>query len=149
MPRHVQNFFLNEPIRHYIPKKSAWPLGGIHQGINNGPNGYHNWAGNTPIQNLVDDYQMMDGSDFDWDNPEHAADPYVNRDPRLKSTILYDGADWKPRPSDVEGIDPNDQIQSGFVCRWKRRLNRGSGHKRLSDRKLETAVEQGIMCVSL
>lgn len=93
--------------------ESNWPLGGIHQGINNGPNGYHNWAGNTPIQQLVDDYQMMDGSDFDWNNPEHAAAPYTNRDPRLKATILYDGADWKPRPSDVAGIDPYDQIQSG------------------------------------
>ncbi|MBU2974698.1 RagB/SusD family nutrient uptake outer membrane protein [Zobellia sp. B3R18] len=94
-------------------EESNWPLGGIHQGINNGPNGYHNWAGNTPIQQLVDDYQMMDGSDFDWENPAHAADPYANRDPRLKATILYDGADWKPRPDDVAAIDPNNQIQTG------------------------------------
>lgn len=94
-------------------EESAWPLGGIHNGINNGPNGYHNWAGNTPIQNLVDDYQMMDGSDFDWNVPEHATDPFDNRDPRFEATILYDGADWKPRPSDVAGIDPNDQIQTG------------------------------------
>lgn len=93
--------------------ESNWPLGGIHQGINNGPNGYHNWAGNTPIQQLVDDYQMMDGSDFDWNNPVHAADPYANRDPRLYATILYDGADWKPRPSDVAGMEPFDQIQTG------------------------------------
>ena len=93
--------------------ESNWPLGGIHQGINNGPNGYHNWAGNTPIQQLVDDYQMMDGSDFDWSNPEHAAAPYENRDPRLSATILYDGSGWKPRPSDVAAIDPNDEIQTG------------------------------------
>jgi len=93
--------------------ESNWPLGGIHQGINNGPNGYHNWAGNTPIQQLVDDYQMMDGTDFDWSNPEHAAAPYENRDPRLTATVLYDGAAWKPRPDDVAGIDPFDEIQTG------------------------------------
>ncbi|SHJ65615.1 RagB/SusD family nutrient uptake outer membrane protein [Maribacter aquivivus] len=93
--------------------ESNWPLGGIHQGINNGPNGYHNWAGNTPIQQLVDDYQMMDGSDFDWSNPEHAAAPYENRDPRLAATVLYDGAPWKPRPDDVAAIDPYDEIQTG------------------------------------
>lgn len=93
--------------------ESNWPLGGIHQGINNGPNGYHNWAGNTPIQQLVDDYQMMDGSDFDWNNPEHAAAPYENRDPRLAATVLYDGAPWKPRPDDVAAIDPYDEIQTG------------------------------------
>ncbi len=94
-------------------RESDWPLGGIHQGINNGPNGYHNWAGNTPIQLLVDDYEMMDGSKFDWTNPAHAADPYADRDPRLYATVLYDGAPWKPRPSDVAGIDPVDQIQTG------------------------------------
>ena len=91
-----------------------WPLGGIHFGINNGPNGYHNWAGNTPIQQLVDDYEMMDGSRFDWDDPDQAADPYANRDPRFYASVLYDGADWKPRPSDVAAIDPANQIQTGF-----------------------------------
>ncbi len=91
-----------------------WPLGGIHYGINNGPNGYHNWAGNTPIQLLVDDYEMMDGSKFDWSNPVEKADPYTNRDPRFYATILYDGADWKPRPSDVVGKDPVNQIQTGY-----------------------------------
>ncbi len=94
--------------------ESNWPLGGLHYGINNGPNGYHNWAGNTPIQQLVDDYEMMDGSQFDWNDPANAADPYTDRDPRFYATILYDGADWKPRPSDVAGIDPVDQIQTGY-----------------------------------
>ncbi len=91
-----------------------WPLGGIHYGINNGPNGYHNWAGNTPIQQLVDDYEMMDGSRFDWNNANHAADPYANRDPRFYATIMYDGATWKPRPSDVTALDPADQLQTGY-----------------------------------
>lgn len=91
-----------------------WPLGGIHYGVNNGPNGYHNWAGNTPIQQLVDDYEMMDGSKFDWNNSTHKADPYANRDPRLGATVLYDGATWKPRPSDVAGLEPVNQIQTGY-----------------------------------
>ncbi len=91
-----------------------WPLGGIHYGINNGPNGYHNWAGNTPIQNLVDDYEMMDGSKFDWTKPAQKAAPYENRDPRFYATVLYDGATWKPRPSDVAGLDPVNQIQTGY-----------------------------------
>jgi starch-binding outer membrane protein, SusD/RagB family len=95
-------------------QEDNWPLGGIHYGINNGPNGYHNWAGNTPIQNLVDDYEMMDGSKFDWNKAEHKAAPYDNRDPRLYATVLYDGATWKPRPSDVAGLDPMNQIQTGY-----------------------------------
>jgi starch-binding outer membrane protein, SusD/RagB family len=95
-------------------KEDGWPLGGLHYGINNGPNGYHNWAGNTPIQQLVDDYEMMDGSKFDWSKKEQASDPYVNRDPRFYATVLYDGANWKPRPSDVAGLDPVNQVQTGY-----------------------------------
>src|SRR5680860_1209753 len=82
-------------------------------GLFNGPNGYHNWAGNAPIQNLVDDYAMMDGSKFDWDNPAQASAPYENREARFYATILYDGSDWKPRPSDVTEKDPANQIQTG------------------------------------
>jgi len=91
-----------------------WPLGGIHYGINNGPNGYHNWAGNTPIQLLVDDYEMMDGTKFDWNNAAEKAEPYVNRDPRFYATILYDGSDWKPRPGDVKDKEPVNQVQTGY-----------------------------------
>ncbi len=95
--------------RQYVESEGP----GRRIGLFNGPNGYHNWAGNAPIQNLVDDYAMMDGSEFDWDNPEHASAPYENREARFYATILYDGADWKPRPSDVTEKDPANQIQTG------------------------------------
>ncbi|MBO0939548.1 RagB/SusD family nutrient uptake outer membrane protein [Fibrella sp. HMF5335] len=115
-------------------QEDNWPLGGIHYGINNGPNGYHNWAGNTPIQNLVDDYEMMDGSKFDWTKAEHKADPYANRDPRFYSTVLYDGATWKPRPSDVATLDPVNQVQTGYY-------DDGSGGKINGIDTRESAVE--------
>ncbi|MFN3852569.1 MAG: RagB/SusD family nutrient uptake outer membrane protein [Spirosomataceae bacterium] len=95
-------------------QEDNWPLGGIHYGVNNGPNGYNNWAGNTPIQQLVDDYEMMDGTKFNWNNPAHKADPYSNRDPRFYATVMYDGAPWKPRPSSSAGLDPANQIQTGY-----------------------------------
>lgn len=82
-------------------------------GRNNGPNGYHNWSGNTPTQMLVDDYEMLDGTRFDWTNSAHQSAPYENRDPRFYATILHDGADWKPRTDDVKGRDPYNQIQTG------------------------------------
>lgn len=87
--------------------------GAQRMGRNMGPNGYHNWAGSTPVQNLVDDYEMMDGSKFDWADPAKVQDIYKKRDPRFKATILHDGSDWKPRTSDVTGIDPYNQIQTG------------------------------------
>ncbi|MEH6406534.1 MAG: RagB/SusD family nutrient uptake outer membrane protein [Leeuwenhoekiella sp.] len=86
---------------------------GPQVGLNNGPNGYHNWAGNTPLQNLVDAYGMSDGSEFNWDDPEESSSPYKNREPRFYATILFDGADWKPRPADAADRDPANQIQTG------------------------------------
>ncbi len=86
---------------------------GGRQGLFNGPNGYNNWAGNSPIQLLVDDYEMMDGTEFDWSNPEHASAPYENRDARFYASILYDGSQWKPRSSANKPKDPLGQIQAG------------------------------------
>lgn len=96
--------------RFFVDEKDE---AGAWIGRANGPNGYHNWSGNTPTQNLVDDYEMIDGTPFDWNNPDHAAAPYDNRDPRFYMTILYDGADWKPRTDDVSELDPYNQIQAG------------------------------------
>ncbi|MBC7416747.1 MAG: RagB/SusD family nutrient uptake outer membrane protein [Pedobacter sp.] len=79
----------------------------------NGPNGYHNWAGNTPIGLLVDDYDMADGTKFSWTNAIQKASPYQNRDPRFYATILYDGAGWKPRDKASGNVDPASQIQTG------------------------------------
>ncbi|OQP44617.1 carbohydrate-binding protein SusD [Niastella yeongjuensis] len=86
---------------------------GMYVGLTNGPNGYHNWAGNTPVQLLVDDYEMMDGTQFSWSNPTQKAQPYANRDPRFYASILYDGADWKPRDKISGNVDPANQIQTG------------------------------------
>ncbi|HJZ38759.1 MAG TPA: RagB/SusD family nutrient uptake outer membrane protein [Bacteroidales bacterium] len=80
-----------------------------------GPNGYHNWGNNTPLGDLVDDYEMRDGSKFDWSNPVHKANPYANRDQRLYATILYEGVQWRTRPSDGLLLDPYSKIQVGAV----------------------------------
>jgi hypothetical protein len=85
---------------------------GYNPGLHNGPNGFHTWGGNTPIQNLVDDYRMADGSKFDWNNPTEAAAPYANRDPRFYASIAYDGAPWRPRPDDVKSLDPVGIVQT-------------------------------------
>lgn len=88
-------------------------LNDMRYGRANGPNGYHNWAGNTPVGLLADDYEMIDGTSFSWTNPAEKASPYVNRDPRFYATILYDGAGWKPRDKVSGNADPANQIQTG------------------------------------
>lgn len=96
--------------RYFINAKQE---NGGRIGLFNGPNGYNNWAGNTPIQQLVDDYEMMDGSRFDWTKPEQARAPYLNRDPRFYATVMHDGSSWKPRTPSVAPKDPANQIQTG------------------------------------
>ena len=49
-------------------------------------------TGNCPSQNLVDAFEMTNGTAFDWSNPAHKANPYANRDSRLAKTVLYNGA---------------------------------------------------------
>ncbi len=83
-------------------------------GLFYGPNGYHNWGNHTPTQQLVDSYEMIDGTKFDWNNAEINTAPYKNRDPRFYASILYDGAQWRQRPDDVVGTDPDGIIQTGY-----------------------------------
>ncbi|MGN8070405.1 RagB/SusD family nutrient uptake outer membrane protein [Mucilaginibacter sp. SG564] len=96
--------------RYFVAGKDE---GGENVGLNNGPNGYHNWAGNTPVENLVSDYENIDGTKFDWNNPANKAAPYKNRDPRFYASILFDGAGWKPRDKISGNVDPANQIQTG------------------------------------
>lgn len=49
-------------------------------------------SGNTPTQNLVDAFEMRDGTPFDWNNPAHAANPYLNRDPRLAKVVVLNNS---------------------------------------------------------
>jgi starch-binding outer membrane protein, SusD/RagB family len=61
----------------------------------NFPAGFTNAKGGTcPSQDLVDAYEMADGTLFNWNTPAHAAAPYVNRDPRFYASIIYNGAKY-------------------------------------------------------
>jgi len=81
-------------------------------------NGYHGWGANAPLGDLVDDYEMADGNRFDWNNPEHSAEPYKNRDQRFYATIFYEGAKWRARPGDVAERDPLNVVQVGTWEKW-------------------------------
>lgn len=66
----------------------------------NYPNGYGGWGGNVPVQEFVDDFEVLQGGQalpFDWNNPAMRSNPYDNRDPRFYAYVLYDGATWKDR----------------------------------------------------
>jgi len=96
----------------------------------NGPKGYHNWGNNEPTEPIVRSFEMADGTPFQWDiyNPgdqllrtataaEIVADPnrnpYNGREPRFYASILYHGAKWQTRPTDVIQFEPMGIIQTG------------------------------------
>ena len=96
------------------PGGDGWSQGPGMVALYHGPNGYHEWAGTTPTEALVSKYDRADGEKFDWDNPDHAASPYENRESRFYSTILHDGAPWKQRTDDVVKFDKFNEIQTGY-----------------------------------
>lgn len=100
-------------VRYFTAKiDENWD--GYNPGLYNNPNGWHGWGSNTPIGQEVDAYEMADGSKFDWSNPVNKTKPYENRDPRFYASINYDGAKWRPRPSDAAGRDPIGIVQTGY-----------------------------------
>lgn len=58
-------------------------------------------SGTTPSQNLVDAFEMTNGSAFDWNNPDMAADPYSDRDPRLGYAIITNNSTFKDRTMEI------------------------------------------------
>lgn len=90
---------------------------------NNLPIGFEGaQSGNTPTQNLVDAYEMANGEPFSWDNPEHAAAPYENRDPRFYKTIVYHGSEIMGETVDVSeggknGLPQEGATETGYYLR--------------------------------
>lgn len=83
-----------------------WGTQSWHSNYNeylNLPTGIEGCYGYTnPTQEIVDEFEVVKdfgksnalAEKFDWNNPSHAENPYLNRDPRFYSSILYNGAVW-------------------------------------------------------
>ncbi|PRY51471.1 putative outer membrane starch-binding protein [Arcticibacter pallidicorallinus] len=60
----------------------------------------------VPTAELVDEFEMSDGSTFSWSNAAMAANPYANREARFSATILHNGSSWKGRTLNTTTADP-------------------------------------------
>ncbi|MGM0376929.1 MAG: RagB/SusD family nutrient uptake outer membrane protein [Bacteroidota bacterium] len=116
-----------------------------------GPNGINNFGRNSPMQQMVDSYQMMDGSDFfdhftiqddgEWGEYVNASDEYTNenpyyfREPRFYASVLYDSAVWQPRFPNLADTDPlgildirtREVIESGETVYFRYGLDTRNG----------------------
>lgn len=116
--QNLVEIFLSKRTEEDIFVKFFTTAMGQNYGLYSAPNGYHGWGTNAPLGDLVDDFEMADGTAFNWSNPAQAAEPYRNREPRFYATVLYNEAPWRVRPDDVKGMDPANRVQTGIWQRW-------------------------------
>lgn len=115
----------------------------LNRGLSYPSSVYKGWVGMLPVQNMVDEYECINGhpvKDCEASGCEYAAKraaitanggygEYEYRDPRLKSTIITPGWEWKVNgvTASVYGIeDPNSKdhiskepYSTGFlVTKW-------------------------------
>ncbi len=112
----------------YALTGGAFPYPGFNRWL--GTNGYHCAGNNPPTEPAVRSYEMADGTPFVWDKykpgdqflrtataaqlaTDPLRNPYNGREPRFYATILYHGAKWIPRGSDIADVDPIGIIQTG------------------------------------
>lgn len=81
------------------------------------PNGFNGFGQIDPLQNLVDQYETLNGKLPAEDPAYNPQQPYINRDPRFYATILYDGAPFKGR--EIETFLPGGKdSKEGPLSPW-------------------------------
>lgn len=88
----------------------------------NFPVSYGGKGGTNPSQNLIDDYEMLDGTAFDWNDPVKAAHPFENRDERLLATVLMNGVLFKGKrvatyPGGADAMPNPNATKTGYYLR--------------------------------
>ncbi|HEY6082874.1 MAG TPA: RagB/SusD family nutrient uptake outer membrane protein, partial [Chitinophagaceae bacterium] len=87
------------------------------------PNGWYGNGGVGAINELVEAYEMADGSKFSNSIPAEAAEPYKNRDPRFYASVLFEGNKYRQRPPDLTKYDPVGVGQFGTWEKWDNSTN--------------------------
>lgn len=116
-------FTSTKSVEDVFVKYSAASTGGGYDGWVVAPNGWYGNGGVGALNDLVDDYDMADGSKFDRSNAAQAAQPYKDRDPRLYATVLFEGNKYRARPSDLTIYDPVGVGQFGTWQKWDNGTN--------------------------
>jgi len=87
----------------------------------------------VPTAELVDEYEMSDGSKFSWSDPAMAANPYSNREPRFYASILYNGASWKDRTINTTPADATEGFSEYAVTTEPRKTVTGYYIRKMLD----------------
>jgi hypothetical protein len=99
----------------------------------------------VPTAELVDEFEMADGSRFSWANPTMSANPYANREPRFYASIIYNGATWKGRQVNTSISDPLEGIVDYGVSSDPKRTVSGYYTKKfLDETNLDIIVNKSV-----
>lgn len=115
--------FTNRRTKPIDNKESVIEFGYVYETMDysfdyfNCPPSDGGYAEVSPTENLVSAYQMADGREFDWDDPEMAANPYEGRESRFYASILYNGCQWKGQTLyTYEGSTDGYGLGGGTTC---------------------------------
>ena len=111
-------FTSTKSVEDIFVKYSSASTGGGYNGWGIAPNGWYGNGGVGALNDLVDAYDMADGSHFSRSIPAEANQPYANRDPRLYATVLFEGNKYRQRPPDLTAYDPIGVGQFGTWETW-------------------------------
>lgn len=90
-------------------------------------------AAGVPTAEMVDEYEMRDGTRFSWSNPTQAANPYQNREARFYASILYNGATWKGRVLNLTSSDAVEGFAEATASTDLKRTTTGYYIKKMLD----------------
>jgi hypothetical protein len=77
----------------------------VYERLNGLPSISTGLGGTCPSLNLVNDYEMVNGTPFDWNNPTMAANPFTGRDPRFANSVLFNGSTWMGVSSGTAAVE--------------------------------------------
>lgn len=118
----------NEGIlyRQYLGLKAGSNISGYQGPAYNGKQ-WLSWGGSTPTQELVDDYAMANGKAItDAGSGYDPNNPYANREPRFKQSILYNGNTFNGNIylsavgsgyNEIDLSDATDESNTGYAMK--------------------------------
>lgn len=79
-------------------------------------------GGTSPSLNLMEAYELKDGSAFSWDGSESSLHPFLWRDSRFRATFLVNGDSWKDGKVEIhdggkDGAGKTNATRTGFYLR--------------------------------
>ena len=111
----------------------------------------------TPMLNYADMFPMKDGSDFDWNNPEHSAYPFFTedlqetRDPRLYETLIVTNDKFWGRRAEIYkgGREQPKDMGGGQNWRWAGLGDNGIGQRKYTQDHLNELQNKFYQCCLL